>query len=77
MGLCDLESSGVFPGFGKGTMVASFHIAGMLAEETEALKILQRKLVPEGPRCFRWRMVMLSGPVAVEFLHFQMPSVTE
>ena len=33
--------------------------------------------MPEGPRCFKWRMVMLSGPVAVEFLLFLMASVTE
>ena len=77
MGRWDLESSGFFPGFGRGTIVACFHIAGMLAEEIEALKMLHRKLVPEGPRCFRWRMVMLSGPVAVEFLHFRMASATE
>jgi len=58
-------------------MVASFQMAGMLAEEIEVLKILQRKLMLKGPRCFKWRIVMLSGPVAVEFLQFLMASVTE
>ena len=58
-------------------MVANFHIAGIVAVDIEELKILQRKLVPAGPRCFRWRMVMLSGPVAVELLHFSMASATE
>ena len=52
-------------------------MAGILAEEIEELKTLQRKLIPRGPRCFNWRYVMLSGPVAVEFLLFLIASLTE
>ena len=53
IGLYDFESAGSFPGFGKGITVASFHISGMVADEIDALKILQRKVIPKGPRCFK------------------------
>ena len=57
-------------------IVAYFHIAGIVAVDIKKLKILQNKFVPEGLRCFRWRMVM-SGLVAVELLHFPIALPTE
>ena len=70
-----LVSDGL-PGFGRGITIACFHSAGILAVLMELLKMLQRKWMPLGPRCFRWRIVILSGPAAVEFLHFRIVSAT-
>ena len=66
-----LFSSGL-PGFGRGMIMASFHIAGMAIFWTERFRVWVRNLTPRGPRCLRWRLVRLSGPVAVEFLDFRM-----
>ena len=41
-------------------------MAGMSEVATDKLKRVHRKLMPEGPRCFRWRMLRLSGPRALE-----------
>jgi len=54
------------PGLGIVIVVADFQMAGMSALEMERLNRWVRKLMPEGPRCWRWRMVRLSGPAAVE-----------
>ena len=48
--------------------MACFHKTGGHAELMERLKILHRNDMPEGPRCLRCTLVMLSGPVAVELL---------
>ena len=68
MGRYDELWSAGFPALSKGIMMACFHWAGRHAELTERLKIYQRKEMPEGPRCLRCRLVMSSGPVAVELL---------
>ena len=75
--LFDFESSGFFPGFSRGIIVACFQMAGILADKIDELKILQRKSIPKGPRCFKWRIVLLSAPVSVEFLLFFIASLTE
>ena len=43
---------------------------------TDRLKMWQRKEMPAWPRFFRWRVVIPSGPSAVEFLLFLMASAT-
>ena len=47
-------------------MVADFQMDGMSALTMERLKRSVRKEIPEGPRCWRWRMVRLSGPADLE-----------
>ena len=57
-------------------ILACFQRAGILAELTELLRMLQRNEMPHGPRCFRCSAVMSSGPVAVEFLRLVMADCT-
>ena len=63
-------SAGSLPGLRSGIMVDDFQIAGITLYLTERLKISVRNLIPWEPRCFRWRFEMLSGPLALEDLHF-------
>jgi len=53
IGRYDLLSFGFLFGFRMGTMMALFHMAGMVAVLTELLKILQRNAMPAWPRCLR------------------------
>ena len=68
IGRYDLPSSGGLPGLSRGIIFACFQRAGILAEQMELLKMLQRKLKPFAPRCFKCKAVISSGPAAVEFL---------
>ena len=45
-----------------------FHIWGILLCWCERLKMLVRYSSPSGPRCLRWRLNILSGPIALEDL---------
>ena len=53
-------------------IMACFHNAGTSAFWIDRLQIFVRYEIPCGPRCFRCRIVRLSGPVAVEFLEVRM-----
>ena len=65
-----------FPGLGIGITIACFHRVGMMVLFMELLNMLHGKLMPFGPRCLRWRIVVLSGPAALEFLQFRIVSAT-
>jgi len=50
-------------GLGMGTILANFHICGVIFKLTARLRIAVRYWMASGPRCFKWRMFMWSGPV--------------
>lgn len=48
--------------------MAFFQICGIWFVFSAVFMMLVRNVVAMGPRCFRWIMDMLSGPIAGEFL---------
>ena len=48
---------------------------GMLPVLSDMLKSMVRKVRALGPRCLRWRVLILSGPVAFEGFACLMASV--
>ena len=52
------------PGFVIGMTVDDFQIDGIRQDVTESLKSAVRYSIPMDPRCFRWKMLSLSGPKA-------------
>ena len=53
-----------------------FQIDGMRQDVTESLKIAVRYSIPLDPRCFRWKMLSLSGPKTRVLLQLLIPLVT-
>jgi hypothetical protein len=47
--------------------MACFHTTGICALFTDKLKISVRKVKAREPRCFKCKVVRLSGPTAMEF----------
>ena len=68
-GLYESEMLAGLPGLSNGIITEFFQISGIVLVLTEMLKILVRKAMPFGPRCLRCRLVILSGPAALEALH--------
>ena len=76
MGRYDVPCEESFPGFGIGMTIEDFQIAGILEELTESLNSAVRYAVALGPKCFRWKMLSLSGPKAFVLLQLLMALVT-
>ena len=55
-------------GFGMGTMLANFHICGIMLVLKAVFNMLVRNSSPKGPMCFRCQMFNLSGPRELLFL---------
>ena len=53
-----------------------FQIDGIRQDVTASLKSAVRYLINLDPRCFRWKMLRLSGPKARVLLQLLIPSVT-
>ena len=53
-----------------------FQIDGIRQDVTESLKSVVRYSIPLDPRCFRWKMLTLSGPNARVLLQLLIPLVT-
>ena len=49
-------------GFGMGTMLANFHMCGIMLVFRAVFIMLVRNASPRGPMCFRCLMFNLSGP---------------
>ena len=49
-------------GFGMGTMLANFHVCGIMLVLRAVFNMLLRNASPRGPMCFRCMMFNLSGP---------------
>ena len=56
------------PGFDIGMINDEFHIAGIRQVVAERLKRVVMYLIVLGPRCFKWKMLSLSGLKALLFL---------
>ena len=65
MGLYEVPLFVSLLGFGIGTMVASFHVRGIMFLLTAVLNILVRNASPRGPMCFRCLIFSLSGSCLV------------
>ena len=64
------------PGFGIGMTMDDFQINGLRQDVMESLKSAVMYSIHLDPRCFRWKMLSLSGPKAREFLQLLIPLVT-
>ena len=68
MGLYEVPLSVSLLGFGIGTMLANFHVRGIMLLLRAVLNILVRNASPRGPMCFRCLIFNLSGPCELLFL---------
>ena len=68
MGLYEVPLSMSLLGFGMGTMLATFHMSGIMLVLRTVFNILVRNASPRGPMCFRCLMFSLSGPCELLFL---------
>ena len=64
------------PGFGIGMINDDFHIAGIRQVVAERLKRAVMYSMALGPRCFKWKMLSLSGPKALLFLQLLIAFIT-
>ena len=63
-------------GFEIGMTMDDFQIDRIRQDVTESLKSAVRYSIPLDPRCFRWKMLSLSGPKARVLLQILIPLVT-
>ena len=68
MGLYEVPLSMALLGFVMGTMVANFHMCGIMLVLRVVFNMLVRNACPSGPMCFRCLMFSLSGPCELLFL---------
>ena len=54
-------------GFGVGTMLANFHVCGIMLVLRAGFNMLVRNASPRGPMCFRCLIFNLSGPCELLF----------
>ena len=64
------------PGFGIGMINDDFHIAGIRQVVAERLKRVVMYSMALGPRCFKWKMLSLSGPKALLCLQLLIAFIT-
>ena len=62
MGLYDVPLSMSLLGFGMGTMLANFHMCGIMVVLRAVLNMLVRNASPRGSMCFRCLMFNLPEP---------------
>ena len=60
-------------GFGMGTMLANFHMCGIMFLLRAVLNILVRNASPRRPMCFRCLIFSLSGPCELLFYVVLLP----
>ena len=68
IGLYEVPLSVSLLGFGIGTMLANFHVRGIMCLLRAVLNILVRNASPRGLMCFRCLIFNLSGPCELLFL---------
>ena len=68
MGLYEVPLSMSFLGFGMGTMLANFHMCGIMLVLRAVFNMLVRNASPRRPMCFSCLMFNLSGPCELLFL---------
>ena len=73
MGLYEVPLSMSLLGFGRETMLANFHMSGIMSLLRSVLNMLLRNTSPRGSMCFRCLMFSLIGPCELLFLFFLSP----
>ena len=68
MGLYEVPLSMSLLGFEMGTMLANFHMCGIMLVLRAVFNMLVRNASPREPMCFRYLMFSLSGPCELLFL---------
>ena len=68
MGMYEVPLSMSLLASGMGTMLANFHMCGIMLVLRAVFKMLVRNTSPKGPMCFRCLMFNLSGPCELLFL---------
>ena len=68
MGLYEVHLSVSLLDFGIWTMLANFHVRGIMLLLRAVLNILVWNASPRGPMCFRCQIFSLSGPCELLFL---------
>ena len=68
MGLYEVPLPVSLLGFGIGTMLANFHMCGIMLVLRVVFNMLVRNASPGGPMCFRCMIFSLSGPCELLFL---------
>ena len=76
MGLYEVPLSMSLLGFGMGTMLANFHMCGIMLVLRAVFNMLVRNASPRGPMCFRCMMFNLSGQCEMLFLLYFIASWT-
>ena len=59
MGLYEVSLPMTLLGFGMGTMLANFHMCGIIVVLRSVFNMLMRNASPRGPMCFRCLMINL------------------
>ena len=67
MGLYEVPLSMPLFGFWMGTMLANFHMCGIMLVLRAVFNMVVRNASPRGPMCFRCLMFSLSGPYELLF----------
>ena len=67
MNLYEMPLSMSLLGFGMGTMLANFHMCGIMLLLRAVFNMLVRNASPRGPMCFRCLMFSLAGPCELLF----------
>ena len=60
MGLYEVPLSVSLLGFGIGTMLANFHMCGIMLVLSEVFNMIVRNASPRGPMCFKCLMFNMS-----------------
>ena len=68
MALYEVPLSMSLLGFGMWTMLANFHMCGIMLVLRAVFNMLVRNMSPRGPMCFRCLMFNLSRPCELLFL---------
>ena len=76
MGLYEVPLSMPLLGFGMGTMLANFHMCGIMLVLRAVFNMRVRNASPRGSMCFRCLMFNLSGPCELLFLLCFIASLT-
>ena len=70
MGLYEVPLSTSLLGFGMWTMLASFHMCGIILVLRAVFNMLVWNASPRGSMCFRCLVFNLSGPCELLFFYF-------
>ena len=70
MSLYEVPMSICLLGFAMGTMLANFHMCGIMLVIRAVFNMLVGNASPRGPMCFRCLMFSLSGPCELFLLCF-------